>query len=125
MPPSVSTDIHDRLSKSEGCFLRQIVPNPAVDIPVRISARKFFGIGARVRMRRTIGILFEGYAGHRNVGTCGKSIFQLVILRFAIGQTDPPAIIVNDNVDILCLGKFYTVDVVSARDDALHMARRP
>jgi hypothetical protein len=50
-------------------FLRQIVPNPARDDPVRIFAREFLCIGTAVRMRRTIGITFKGNGGQRRYGT--------------------------------------------------------
>jgi len=47
------------LGKGLRSFLRQIVPDAALDKSVRIFAREFLGIGTGVRMRRTIGITFK------------------------------------------------------------------
>jgi hypothetical protein len=40
------------------------VPDPACDRPVRIFAREFLCVGARIEMRRAIGITFHGNGGH-------------------------------------------------------------
>ena len=34
-------------------------------------------------------------------GACGKPLFQFVIFRFALGEADPPAVIVNHDSDMI------------------------
>jgi hypothetical protein len=57
-------DVDDCFSEGLRSFLRQVVPDAALDRPVLVSARKFLGIGGGVRVRRTVGVTFEGDGGH-------------------------------------------------------------
>ena len=74
---------------------------PPLMSPVRIFAREFLGIGTGVRMRRTIGITFKRNRRHGDDRTCGKPLFQIVILRFAFSQSEPPAIIMDHDADVI------------------------
>jgi hypothetical protein len=40
-------------------FLRQIVPNAALDDPVSVFAREFIGIGTGIRVRCTVVVTFK------------------------------------------------------------------
>jgi hypothetical protein len=88
---SITIDFDDSLSKSLRSFLRQIVPDAALDDPVRIFAREFPGIGTGIRVRRTIRITFKGNGGHGDDRACGKPLFQIVIFRLAFNQAEPPS----------------------------------
>src|SRR2546423_12449398 len=97
----VSVDIDDSLGKGLRSFLRQIVPDAARDDPVRISAREFPGIGTGVRVWCTIGIAFKSNSGHGDVRTFSEPLFQLVIFRLAFSQSEPPAIIMDHDADMI------------------------
>jgi hypothetical protein len=63
----VSSDfgnVDDRFRKGLRRFLRQIVPDAALDEPVRIFAGEFAAISAGIRMRRAVGVTFHGDGGH-------------------------------------------------------------
>src|SRR5215475_8284008 len=64
-------------------LLRQVVSDTACDGPVRIFAGEFVGIGAGVRMRRTVGIAFKGNGGHRNDRIFRKPPVKIGILGLA------------------------------------------
>ena len=98
---SIPIDVEDRLGKGLRRFLRQIVPDAARDHPVRIWAREFLGIGTGVRVRRPIGIPFQGDGGHGDDRTLGQPLFQGVVLRLAFGQTQAPAIVMDHDADMI------------------------
>src|SRR5829696_7798580 len=97
----VTVDFDDSFGKGLRGFLRQIVPNAALDDPVRIFAREFLGIGPGVRVGCTIGITFKGNGGHGDDRTFGKPLFQIVIFRFAFSQAEPPAVIMDHDADMI------------------------
>jgi hypothetical protein len=90
---SITVDIDHGLGKGMRRLLRQIVPDAALYGSVSISAGEFFGIGAWVRTRRTVGITLKGNRRYGDHLKCGKPLFQLVILRLAFSQSKPPTII--------------------------------
>src|SRR5262245_18858821 len=66
-----------------------------------IWARKFFGIGTAVRVWCTIGVTLQRDGGHSDDGTCGQLLFQLVIVPLAFSQTDPPAVTMDHDTDMI------------------------
>src|SRR5947209_5372940 len=52
-------------------------------------------------MWRTVGITFKGDGGHGNHGSCGQPLFQIVIFRLTFSQADPPAVIMDDDLDVI------------------------
>jgi hypothetical protein len=94
-------DVDDRFSKSLRGFLREVVPNAARDVPVLIPAGEFVGIGAGVQVRCAVGIAFHGDGRHGDDREFGKPLFQVVVFRLAFRETKSPAIIVNDNADVV------------------------
>ena len=74
----IGVDVGDGLGEGLRGFLRQIVPDATVDDPVRIFAREFLGIGARVRVWCAVGVTFEGDCRHGDDWTCGQLLFQIV-----------------------------------------------
>src|SRR5437660_11803051 len=77
------------------------MPDAACDDPVRISAREFLGIGTGVWVWCTIGIAFKRNSGHGDVRTFGEPLFQIVIFRLAFSQSEPPAIIMDHDADVI------------------------
>ena len=98
---SITIDFDDRFGKGLRGFLRQIVPDAALDDPVRIFAGEFLGIGAGVRVWCAIGITFKGDGGHGDDRTFGKPLFQIVIFRLAFSQAEPPAVIMDHDGDVI------------------------
>src|SRR5437762_5687707 len=49
----------------------------------------------------TIGIALERNSGHGDDRTLRKSLFQIVILRLAFSEAEPPAIIVDHDGDVI------------------------
>src|SRR5262249_20841967 len=92
-------DVDDSLSKSLRGFLRQIMPDAAGDIAVRILAGEFRRVGAGVRMRRAVGVTFQRNrrCGDNRAG--GKALFQIVEFGLAFGEAQAPSIIVDHDVD--------------------------
>jgi len=49
----------------------------------------------------TVGITFKSNGGHCDERTCGKPLFQIVILRLAFGQAEPLAAILDHDSDVI------------------------
>jgi hypothetical protein len=94
-------DVDDRLGKGLWGFLRQVVPHAARDEPMLIFTREFAAISPGFRMGRAIGVAFEGDGGRGDAPTFGEPLFQIVIFRLASGQSEPPAIIVDHDRDMI------------------------
>ena len=77
------------------------MPDAAVDDPVRIFAREFVGIGTAVRVWCTIGVTFKGDGRYGDDRACSKPLFQIVIFRLAFSQAEPPAVIMDDDADMI------------------------
>jgi hypothetical protein len=97
----VRVDIDDSLGKGLGRFLGQIVPDAARDDPVFIAAREFPDIGTDVRVKCPIGIVFQGNRGHGDVRKFGEPLFQLIVLRLAFSQSEPIAIKMDHDADMI------------------------
>ena len=98
---STFCDFDDRFGKGLRGFLRQIVPDAALDGPVRIFAGEFPGIGIGVRMRCAVGVAFKRNGGHGDARAFGKPPIQVVIFGIAFSQAEPPAIIMNYDGDMI------------------------
>ncbi len=73
----------------------------ARDDAVRIAAREFPGIGTGVRVWCAIGIAFQSNSRYGDVRTCSKPFFQIVIFGLAFSQSEPPAIIMDHDADMI------------------------
>jgi hypothetical protein len=98
---SIRGNIDHGLRKGLRGFLRQVVADAAADGPVRIFAREHFGIGAGFRMRRTVGVAFQGDGGHGDDRGASKPLFQIVVFRLAFRETEPPAVIMDHDADMI------------------------
>ena len=56
-------------------------------------------------MRCAVGITLKGDGGHPDHRKFGKSLFQIVIFWLAFSETEPPAVIVNDDGDMIGIVK--------------------
>ena len=99
--PCITVDVDDSVGKGVRGFLRQIVPDATLDKPVRIFGREFLGISTRIRVRRTVGIAFECNGGHADDRSFGKLLFQIVVFRLPLSQSEPPAIIMDHDADMI------------------------
>ena len=52
-------------------------------------------------MGRTVGVALEGDRGHGDDRGFGEPILQLGALGFALGQAQTPAVVVDDDVDVI------------------------
>jgi hypothetical protein len=43
--------------------------------------------------------------GHRDDRRCGQSLLKCVILRLAVGQTQPPSVVVDHDGDVIGVGE--------------------
>src|SRR5512132_3037292 len=73
---SIFVDVDDRLGEGLRSLLGQIVTDAALDDPVRIFAREFFGIGIGVRVWFTVGIAL-GDCRHVDDGSFGVGCIRV------------------------------------------------
>src|SRR5215467_15748015 len=92
---SEAIDVGYRLGEGLRGFLGQVVPDAALDRPVRVLTGKLAGVGAGVWVRRAVGVPLEGDGGHGDGRQGGEPPLQVVVLRLALGQREPPAVIVD------------------------------
>src|SRR5262249_23311446 len=72
-----------------------------LEVPMHILAGEFLGIGARLRMRGPIGVALQRDGRYRDHRKLGEFLLQIVKLRLAFSETEPPAIVVNDDGDMI------------------------
>jgi hypothetical protein len=77
------------------------VPNTALDEPERIFAREFLGVGTALRVRCAGGVVLKGNGRHGDDRNLGKLLFQIVVFRLAFSQPEPPAIIMDDDGNVV------------------------
>ena len=94
-------DVDDSLSEGLRCFLRQVVPNATLDEPVLVPAREFVRVRAGFQVRCAIGITFERNSRDGDDGALRERLFKLGIFRLTLSQAEPPAVIVDDDVDVI------------------------
>jgi len=93
--------IHDRLGEGLRRFLRQVVADSTLDRSVCVLPGKFPGVRSRLRVWLTIGITFERDGGHGDARSRGPALFELIVLRFPLGQPESPAVVMNDDADVI------------------------
>ena len=82
------------------------MPDAALDMSVRILARELLRVRTRVGTRRTVGITLKGNRRHGDHRKFGKPLFKLIVLRFALGQSEPPTIVMDDYADVIGIVSF-------------------
>ena len=100
-PPSAAphvlclASVDDRFGERLRGLLRQIVANPARNEPVLVSPREFAAIGCGVGMGRAVGVAFHGNCRYCDDGPLSEFLFQIVVFPLAVGEVEPPAVIVD------------------------------
>src|SRR5271166_5225329 len=94
-------DVDDSLCKGLRCFLRQVVPDAARDESVHVLAGEFGGIGAGLRMRRAVRVAFQRNRWHCDDWGFGKPRLEIVIFWLTRGETEPPAIVIYHDGDMV------------------------
>src|SRR6266550_6341382 len=102
---SVAGDFENGVCECLRCLLRQVVPYPTRDEPVRIPAGELFRIRAGIRMRRAVGISFQRNRGDADSGGRGEPLLQFVELRLAGGEAEAPAIVVDHDGHVIGIVK--------------------
>src|SRR5262245_23432268 len=62
---------------------------------------EFPGVGAWLRMWRAIGVTFQGDGRRADHRGGGEPLLQLVVFPLAVGQAEPPAVIMDHDVDMI------------------------
>jgi hypothetical protein len=101
IPPSETAYIEDGLCEGAGRFLRQVVSNPAGNGSMVVFAGEPGAVGRGLRVRSAVGVAFHRYCRNRDRRSGGKSPFDVIISRFALGQAKTPAVVVNDNFHVI------------------------
>src|ERR1700691_2226604 len=99
--PSSHIGFDDSFSECLRRFLGQVVANAAGDDPMLVPTRKLLGVSAGLGVRSAIGVAFERDGRHGNIWACCESLVQIVIPRFASGEAEAPAIIVDYDRDMV------------------------
>src|SRR3954453_11008123 len=94
-------DIDDRFGEGPGRLLRQVVADPAGHHPERVPARELPGVRARLRVRRAVGVALEGDGRHGDGRRRRKALLQVVVPRLAVGESEPPAVVVDHDRDVV------------------------
>ena len=68
-----AVNVEDGLGEGLGCFLGQVMPDPAGDDPVGVVYRELLRVGARLRIRLAVGVALEGDRRHGNRGARRRS----------------------------------------------------
>ena len=77
------------------------MPNASTDDAMRVLAAEVFRIRTAIRVGCAIGISFKRNGGHRDRRGAGEALFKLVVLSLALRQAEPPAVIVDDDPDMI------------------------
>src|SRR5205807_3949096 len=98
---SVTVDFDNRVRKRLRRFLRQVVPDAALDHPMLVLAGELLGVDGGLRVWCAIGVALERDCRHIDVRRLGELGLELVILRLTFSQPEPPAVVVDDDVDVV------------------------
>src|SRR5690242_3758118 len=87
----------------EGCgrLLREIVADAAANRTVLVATGKARSVCRRLWVRRTVGVTLHGNCRHRDRRGCRKRRFGRFVAWLALSEAQPPAIIVDDNRDMV------------------------
>ena len=77
------------------------MPDAAFDDPVRILPGELLGVRAWLRVRRTVGVALKRDGRHGDDRTRRKLLFEIVILGLPLGESEAPAIVMNDDGDVI------------------------
>jgi hypothetical protein len=84
-----------------GGFLRQIVPDAALDESMRIFPREFLPIGCGIRMDAPMALPSRAIVGTVITGACASRFSKSSCIASPFRETEPPAIIANHDGDAI------------------------
>src|ERR1700693_4150445 len=105
LSPSKMVDIDYRLRECLRRLLRQIVSDAALDQAVLILAREFFRVRRGLRMRRAVRVTFERDGGDADGRKLSEACFEVVVFPLAVRQTESPAVVVDDDRNMIAVIK--------------------
>src|SRR5215831_2427222 len=97
MAVHVDDGLHERTRR----FLRQVVSDPAAYGAVLVFAGELRGVRGRIRVRRAVRVALECDGGNGDDGTRRQLGFQISVFGFAVGEPESPAIVVDDDGDVI------------------------
>ena len=101
IPESQMVNVDDRLYKCLRSLLRKVVTDSPSYCVVLVFPGEPSGIGAWVGVRRSVSVSFKGDGRNTDSGCLGKFTFISIIFRFALSQSLAPAIVVDDNFNVI------------------------
>src|SRR4029077_8543294 len=93
--------VDERLREGLRRLLRQVVPDASGDVPVLVWPGKFVRVRLRVRMGRTVGVAFHRNGRGADAGVLGQPLFEVSVFRLALGQAQPPTVVVGYDRDMI------------------------
>src|SRR5690348_13346693 len=97
----VAGDVDDGLGEVLRGFLRQVVPDAARDGPVLVLARELVPVGGGLGVGCAVGVPFEGDRRDGDDRAGGEPPFEIVVAFLAVGQAEPPAVVVDHDGDVV------------------------
>jgi hypothetical protein len=94
---SQAHDVDNRIGKGFRRLLRQIVADPARHLPVEILPGELVDIRLRLGMGGAVGIPLERDGRNGNRGRSREAVLERIELCFSLGDTEPPAVVVDDD----------------------------
>ena len=76
-------------------------PGASGDGAVLVFPREFLCVRRGVRVRRTVGVAFHRNGRDGDDRALRESFFQVVVFRLALSQAQPPAVIVDHDIDVI------------------------
>jgi hypothetical protein len=94
-------DVDHRLHEGLRGFLWQVMTDATGEDPVRILSGELLRTSTGVRMRRTVGIAFEGDRRHGDDRTSGQLPLDLSVPGLAFSQCESSAIVADRDADVI------------------------
>jgi hypothetical protein len=94
-------DIDNGIGKCLRRFLWQIMSDAAANVPMVILAGKLLRVGCRLGMRSAVGVALHGDGRNSNGRRRRQTRLEFVVLRFALDQPQPPAVVVNHHRNVI------------------------
>jgi hypothetical protein len=95
----IPVDVDDRLGERRLRFLRDVVADAPQDA-MRVLARVLIRVRLAVR-ERAVEIAADRDRRHRDRRARSELLLQRVVLGLAVGETQPPPVVVDDDVDVI------------------------
>src|SRR6185369_15458065 len=94
-------DVYDCLRESLWGFLWKVVADTSGDCAVYVLANKLPGVGFWGWVRGAVGVAFQCDGGYFDLRSGGEALFEFVVSGFDCGESLPPAVIVDHDVNMV------------------------